>query len=47
MNEKTGNITVKKGLKKGKYKVAVNVKASGDANHNGGVRKATVTIKVK
>ena len=47
VNEKTGNITIKKGLKKGKYKVAVNVKASGDANHNGGVRKATVTIKVK
>lgn len=34
VNAKSGRITVKKGLKKGTYKVKVRVTAAGDANHN-------------
>lgn len=44
---KTGKVTVKKGLKKGTYKVKVNVTAAGDANHNKVTKPATVTIKVR
>ena len=32
-NKKTGIVTVKKGLKKGKYKVVVKVKAVGNSNY--------------
>ena len=47
VNKKNGNITVKKGLKKGTYRVTVNVKAAGDANHNSKTKKATVTVRVR
>lgn len=42
-----GKITVKKGLKKGKFKVRVKVHATGDADHNFVNKTVTVTIRVK
>lgn len=47
INAKTGKVTVKKGLKKGTYKVKVNVKAAGSPNYNAVTRAVTFTIKVK
>ena len=48
VNTKTGKITVKKGLKKGTYKVKVKVKAAGNANYKASKEKTvTVTVKVK
>lgn len=44
---KSGSITVKKGLKKGKYILKIKVTASGDADHSKGVKTATVTVKVR
>lgn len=44
---KSGRITVKKGLKKGKYKVTVRIKAAGDKTHKQATKTVTVTIKVK
>ena len=44
--KKTGKVTVKKGLKKGTYKVKVKVKAAGDANYNPSAWKV-VTCKIK
>ena len=46
VNAKTGKITVKKGLKKGTYKVKVKVKASGNANYKASAWKP-VTFKVR
>ena len=46
VNAQTGKITVKKGLKKGIYKVKVKVKAEGDNDYLASDEK-TVTIKVK
>ncbi len=43
--KKTGKVTVKKGLKKGTYKVRVNVKAAGNANYKASKVK-TVTFKL-
>jgi hypothetical protein len=45
VNKKTGKVTVKKGLKKGAYKVKVKVRAAGNANYKALTR--TVTFKVK
>ena len=42
-----GRITVKKGLKKGTYKIEVKVKAAGDNTHKAVTKTVTVTIKVK
>ena len=48
INKKTGQVTVKKGLKKGKYKVTVKVKAAGNANYKASAaKKVTFTIRVK
>lgn len=48
INRKTGKVTVKKGLKKGTYKVKVTVKAAGNANYKASAYKpVTFTIKVK
>ncbi len=48
VSTKTGKITVKKGLKKGTYKVKVKVKAAGNANYKASKEKTvTVTVKVK
>ena len=44
---KNGNITVKKGLKKGTYKVVVNVTAAGNSNYNKLTKAVTVKITVK
>lgn len=44
--KKTGRVTVKKGLKKGTYKVNVKVKAKGNANYKASPWK-TVTFKIK
>ncbi|MEE3468229.1 MAG: hypothetical protein VZQ83_07300 [Eubacterium sp.] len=45
---KTGNITIKKGLKKGTYKLIVKVKAAGnDAFKPSSWKAAIVTIKIK
>ena len=46
INKTTGKVTVKKGLKKGTYKVKVKVKAAGNANYKASAVK-TVTFKVK
>ena len=48
INKKTGKVTIKKGLKKGTYKVKVRVKAAGTANYKASPAKTvTFTIKVK
>ena len=44
---KSGKITVKKGLKKGTYKLKVNVTAAGNANYEPLTKIVTVKIKVK
>ena len=46
INKKTGKVTVKKGLKKGTYKVKVKVKAKGNANYKASKWK-TVIFKIK
>ena len=46
ISKTTGKVTVKKGLKKGTYKIKVNAKAAGNANYNASAVKA-VTFKVK
>lgn len=45
INKKNGKVTVKKGLKKGTYKVKVKVKAKGNANYKASAWKA-VTLKI-
>ena len=47
IDKKTGKVTVKKGIKKGTFKVKVKVKAKGNANYNPAVKTVTFTIKVK
>ncbi len=44
---KTGKITVKKGLKKGTYKVKIKVTAAGNANYKAKTKTVTVKITVK
>lgn len=44
---KSGKLTVKKGLKKGSYKVKVKVKAAGNKSYKPSSKTATVTIKIK
>ena len=43
---KNGNIVLKKGLKKGTYKVRIKVSAAGNRYYKAGTRIVTVTIKV-
>ena len=45
INKKTGKVTVKKGLKKGTYKVKVKIKAAGNSNYKASAYK-TVTFKI-
>ena len=47
INKTSGKITVKKGLKKGTYKVKIKVTAAGNATYNKATKTVTVTIKVK
>ena len=46
INAKNGNVTVKKGLKKGRYTVKARVKAAGNTNYKSSGWK-TVTFKVQ
>ena len=45
--DKTGKITIAKGLKKGTYTIKVNVKASGTKNYKAATKQATVKIVIK
>ncbi len=45
-NAKTGKITVKKGTKKGTYRIKVEVMAAGNGNYLASKAK-TVSVKVK
>ena len=47
LNTKTGKLTIKKGLKKGKYKVIIQVSAKGNANYKPVKKRVNVQIKVK
>ena len=47
VNSKTGKITVKKGMKKGNYKIKVQIKAAAKGNYTAGTKTVTVTVKVK
>ena len=48
ISAKTGNVTVKKGLKKGTYKIKVKVKAAGTANYKASAWKnVTFTVRVR
>ena len=47
VNKKNGNVTIKKGLKKGTYKVKVKVQAAGDSVYaKSKAKTVTVTVKV-
>ena len=46
INKKTGKVTVKKGLKKGKYKVTVKVKAAGGDLYKSAAKTVKITIRV-
>ena len=45
--KKTGAVTVKKGLKKGKYKVKVKVRAAGNKNYKAATKTVSFTVRVK
>ena len=47
INSKTGKVSVKKGLKKGTYKVKIQIKAAAKGNYNSASKTVTVTVKVK
>ena len=47
VNKKNGKVTIKKGLKKGTYKVKIKVRAAGNATHKAATRTVTIKIKVK
>ena len=47
VNKTSGDITVKKGVKKGTYKLKIRVKAAGDANYKAAKKTVTVTIRVR
>jgi len=47
VNKTNGKITVKKGTRKGTYKMSVKVAASGDADHKAAEKIVNVTVKVK
>ena len=46
ISKTTGKVTVKKGLKKGTYKIKVKVKAAGNTNYKASAAQS-VTFKVK
>ena len=46
-NKKTGAVTVKKGTKKGTYKITVKFTASGDDYYNSKIKTVTAKIRVK
>ncbi len=47
VNKKTGKITIKKGTKKGTYKVKIRIKAAGNDGYKSKTISKTVKIKVK
>ena len=47
VNGLNGNITLRRGLPRGTYKLKINVSASGNANYLAASKTVTVTIKVK
>ena len=47
INKKTGKVTVKKGLKKGTYKVKVKITASGTSTYKKATKTVTFRIRVK
>ena len=47
INKKTGKVTVKKGLKKGTYKVKVKVTAKGNATHKKAAKAVTFKVIIK
>ena len=47
MNKSTGRITVKKGVRKGVYKVTVRIHAAGDEHHAPKIVKVKVRIRVR
>lgn len=47
VNKKNGKITIKKGTKKGTYKIKVKVTAAGDANHLALSMKVNAVVRVK
>lgn len=47
VNSKIGKLTVKKGLKKGTYRVKVQIKSAAKGNYTAGSRTVTVTVRVK
>lgn len=47
VNTKTGELTVKKGLKKGTYKVKISVTAAGTEDYKSVTKTATCTVTVK
>ena len=44
---KAGKVTIKKGLKKGSYKVKIKVTSATTADYNGKTKTVTLTVKVK
>ena len=46
IDSKTGKVTVKRGLKKGTYKVSVKVNAAGNSNYDKSFKTGTFTVKV-
>lgn len=48
IDAKTGKLTIRKGLKKGVYKVKIKITAGGNANYSAsGIKKVTCRVKVK
>ena len=47
VNKKTGKVTVKRGTKKGTYKVKIKVTAAGNKNYKSGSKTITCTVVVK
>ena len=47
VNKKTGNSKLSRKLRKGTYKIKVNVKAAGTNEYKSAVRTATVRIRVR
>lgn len=47
INKKTGKITVKKGVKKGLYKMTVKVSAAGNGTYKAGAKSVVVKIRVR
>ena len=47
INKKSGKITVKKGLRKGTYRITVKVKAAGNNKFRRMTKQVTVKVRVK